>query len=443
MLKGKHWVPLLLWFILFVPGTEAKQDLVEIYRLAETRDPQFRSVQASYRATMERLPQATGNLWLPRLNFALNAETNVQQISGQGFGSGTPRFNSYSWSLNVTQPVFHWDRVVELRQAGSRIRQAEFDVNKALQELMIRVSKSYFDMLAAIDNLEFAVAEKDALVKQLEQTKQRFNVGLVAITDVQEAQAGYDLAVAEEIRSQNLLDNTIEALREITGDYHRNLALLGAEMPLVSPEPPDIEQWTQLALSQNMALASAIAKTQTAAEEITRQSASGHLPTVDIVGSHAFALMGGRFGSTEIDASQIGFQVNVPLYEGGQAVSRTREARERYNESLEQLELNRRAAVRETRDAYLGVMSGISRVKALNQAVVSTQTAVEATENGFEVGTRTSVDVVTAKRELFRAKRDYARARYDYILDILRLKQAAGSLAANDLLQVNAWLEDK
>jgi outer membrane protein len=439
----KLWIPTLLWLALWLPNVNAAQDLIQVYQLAEKQDPQFRSIQAAYRATLQQMPQARGRLWLPMVNFGLNAQTSAQDITGEGFGGGSPRFESYNWSLDLTQPVFHWDRVVAVRQADSRIRQAEFDVNAALQELMVRVSERYFDMLAAIDNLEFARAEKEALARQLDQTKQRFEVGLIAITDVQESQAGYDLAFAEEIRSQNLLDNTIEALREITGEYHRNIALLGASMPLVSPEPADIDQWTESALSNNMTLASATAQATTAAEEINRQSASGHLPSVDIVGSHSFALTGGRFGSTEIDDSRIGFQLNVPIYEGGQAISRTQEARERYNESLERLELTRRAAVRETRGSYLGVMSGISRVKALNQAVISTETAVEATEAGFDVGTRTSVDVVTAKRELFRAKRDYSRARYDYILDILRLKQAAGSLAAADLIQVNAWLDNK
>ncbi len=439
----KFFAQIQIGALLLMPYAYAAEDLSHIYTLAESKDPQFRSVQAAYRATLEQRPQARAQLMLPTLSFNSNTAYNRQDTTlGGDFGVGSgglTEFHSYGWGLQLNQPIYHHDRYVALQQADEAIRQAELEVDAAQQDLIVRTGERYFTMLAGLDNLEFARAEKDALGRQLEQTTQRFEVGLIAITDVHEAQAGYDLATADEILALNLLDNTIEALREVTGEYHRNLALLGEKLPLLAPDPQDIEQWTDTALQQNLRLASALVAAESAQNEIRRQYA-GHIPTLDIVGSHGFFRQGGRFGNVEQTTTVLGLELNVPIYEGGQVVSRTREAEQRYLEILENLERQRRTTVRQTRDSYLGVISGISRVKALNQAVVSTETALEATEAGFEVGTRTSVDVVSASRDLFRAKRNYAKARYDYILDILRLKQAAGTLSPDDLSEINAWL---
>ena len=218
------------------------------------------------------------------------------------------------------------------------------------------------------------------------------------------------------------------------------LATLSDKLPLISPEPADIERWTDTALKQNFKLASAQAATRIALQEIEVQRA-GHLPTVDVVGSHGTNdLGGGRFGDTETTDSAIGMQMNLPIYEGGFVQSSTREAVHRHEAAIDQEEQQRRSVIRTCRDAYRGVISGISRVQALQQAVVSQQTALEATQAGFEVGTRTAVDVVTQERQLFGAKRDYAKARYDYILNTLRLRQAAGTLTPADLDTINQWL---
>lgn len=435
----------LLFAALVCAGPARAESLLDIYNLAEARDPEFRSVQASYRAVQELRPQARARLLLPEVAGQANTTYNDQDIdSSLSFGalgsSSDVQFNSRGWIVSLRQPVYHYDRWINLQQADLRISQAGIAVAAARQDLMTRTAERYFDTLSAVDNLRFAQAEKTALGRQLEQTQQRFEVGLIAITDVQEAQAGYDLAVAEEIRAQNTLDNALEALRELTGQFHHALAPLGQEVPLVPPEPADVEAWTAGALDQNLRLKQTLVAADTAEQEITRQNA-GHLPTLDVVGSTGYSHTGGRFGTTDTDASAIGVELNVPIYSGGAVVSRTREARYRHEEALENLERQRRTTERETRNAYLGVLSGISRVKALNQAVVSSETAVAATTAGFEVGTRTSVDVVSAERELFRAKRDYARSRYDYILDTLRLKRAAGTLNPQDLEQINGWLE--
>jgi outer membrane protein len=429
--------------LLFTSASPA-DDLTDIFKLAERQDPQFRSVEANYRAVAEQRNQAKAQLWLPSLRGDANTTWNRQDIElTGGFGvGGVSDFNSRGYGLSLMQPVYHYDRWVALEQVDDRIREAELAVAAERQDLMLRAADRYFVALAALDNLEFARAELTALSRQLEQTRQRFEVGLIAITDVQEAQAGYDSAVAQEIDARNLLDNALELLRELTGQYHHDLALLGESMPLIAPEPPDIDKWTDTALGQNLRLQQALAATEAAEQEIRRQHA-GHFPTLDIVGTHGYARGGGRFGSTDTTASTVGVQLNVPIYEGGQVVSRTREAQYRHEEALELLEQQRRATIRQARNSYLGVVSGISQVQASKQAVVSNDTALTATKAGFDVGTRTGVDVVTAERELFRAKRDYARARYDYILDTLRLRLAAGTLSPGDMETINSWLESK
>lgn len=425
-------------FSLIMSPLAPADNLVDVYQLAETKDPELLGIIASYQATLEQYPQARAQL-LPSLSFTTSVARRSQDITlGSGSTIFDGQFTGEEYTLSLTQPVFRYDRWVQLRQAGTRIQQAAAEVDAAHQDLGVRVSERYFDVLAAQDELVFSRAAKNALQRQLDQTNLRFEVGIIAITDVQEAQAGYDLAVAQEILAQNQLDNAHDALREITGAYHKKLDVLTKKIPLILPNPADIEQWTAKALAQNLRISAANFASQTAHEEIRRQQA-GHLPTLDIVGSHGTAVTGGRFAQ-DADLSAIGVELNVPIFEGGIVVSRTHEAQHRYTQALEEVERQKRAVQRQARDAYLGVVAGISRVKALKQAVVSNETLVEATEAGFEVGTRTTVDVVAAQRELFRARRDYSRARYDYLLDTLRLKRASSTLAAADLAKISAWL---
>ena len=424
------------------PAGAARTDLLGALDAAEQSDPVYREAQASALATAEEIPQARAALWLPKINFTAGITRIDQSLSG-GFSlansSDNPSYTAKEYRVNLSQPVYHHDRYVVLRQADKRLQQAQFEVLAARQDLMLRVAERYFNRLAAHDSLEFAKAETESLKSQLDQAQQRFEVGLIAITDVQEAQAGYDRATASQISAENDVENATEALREVTANYDLDLALLGAALPLVVPEPLDIERWTATALEQNLSLRAAQTAAEISHQEIRRQYA-GHFPSLDIVGGHSFNRQGGRFGSSSVDQNDIGIQVTVPLYEGGQVVSRTRAAERQNDATLERLEQTRRAVHRETREAYLGVVTKISSVKALQQAVVSSQTALESTSAGFEVGTRTAVDVVAAERSLYQAKRDFARARYDYIIETLRLKKAAGNLQPEDLAAANSWL---
>lgn len=419
----------------------ARTDLVAVLQAAEEMDPLYREAQASALAIAEQVPQARAALWLPSLSVSAGAarvKQNITTDSGIGAG-GKISYSAYDYRINLSQPVYHHDRFFELKQADKRVQQAQLEVLAARQDLMLRVAERYFNQLAAEDNLEFAKAEKDSLQSQHDQARQRFEVGLVAITDVQEAQAGYDRALADEISAQNQVENANEALREVTEAYHMDLVPLGESMPLVVPEPMNIEAWTDTALQNNLALDAARIASEIAHDEIRRQYAQ-HYPTLDIIGGQGFNRQGGRFGGTELEQGDIGIQLNLPLYEGGRTLSRTRAAEHEHSASIDRLEQTRRAVYRETREAYLGVVTQISSVNALRQAVLSSQTALESTRAGFEVGTRTAVDVVAAERGLFQAKRDYARARYDYILNMLRLKKAAGSLQPDDIAITNAWL---
>lgn len=416
-------------------------DLMEVYALAEASDPVYKESIAAYNATLEAKPQARSQL-LPLVSLNANTTSHDQDISTEaGIGSsGQTDFNTHGYSLDISQPVFHYDRYLALKQTDSQILQAQAELDAVHQDLVVRVAERYFKVLAAFDNLAFVRAEKTALSRQLEQTKERFAAGLSAITDVQEAQAGYDQSAANEILAENLVNNTLEGLREVTGEYLPELAPLGENIELAAPQPEIIDDWTAISMEQNLRIVAAKYAMDTAQQNIKIEQ-SGHLPTLDIVATKNFGTSGGRFGSTEIHDTAIGLELNVPLYQGGLVNSRTRQARYNHEEARERLEQQHRAAQRQTREAFLGVISGISQVNALQQAVVSSETALEATQAGFDAGTRTAVDVVDAQRVVLQAKRAYALARYDYLLNILRLKQAAGTLSPDDLARINAWLE--
>lgn len=441
--RAACWQHLILAILAVVPlGTAVAQtDLLDVLEIAEQMDPLYREAQDTALAVAEGIPQARAQLWLPNLAFnfgrgRVRQDIELEQAIGLG---GLVYYNTLDYRITLQQPVYHHDRIIALAQADKRLQQAQLEVVLARQELMLRVAERYFDVLAARDNLAFAQAEQESLRRQLEQAKQRFEVGLIAITDVQEAQAGYDRATADEIGARNQIENAHEALRELTDSYHADLLALGDDMPLAIPDPKNIDEWTATALNKNLEIAAAQMETAIAQDEIQRQQA-GHLPTLDIIGGHGFNEQGGRFGTSSVDQSDIGIELNVPIFEGGQTVSRTREATHQHRAALDRLEQARRAVQRETREAYLGISAQISSVHALQQAVLSSRTALESTRAGFEVGTRTAIDVVAAERGLSAAKRDLARARYDYIVETLRLKKAAGSLAPDDLAIANSWL---
>lgn len=416
------------------------EDLLEIYRSAQESDPQLLAAEAGNQAAQEVRAQSRAAL-LPQVNLVAGVNQNSIDVLESNTGpTFDETYTSNGYTVSLVQTIYHHEYYVQLRQADARIAQANAQYESAKQGLILRVASAYFNLLGAQDSLASAEATKRAIAQQLRQTQQRFDVGLSAITDVHEAQAAYDSAVAAELAAQSQLDNARENLREIIGREPAALAILKEDMPLPPPEPADIQQWVDNAQQQNLSLLAAEAAARAAEEELNRRRA-GHYPTLDLVGSHNYNdSTDYTFGSEQV-TNTIGLQLNVPIYSGGLTTAQTREARALYTQAQEAHEQQRRATVREARSAYLGVTTGISQVQARKQALASAQTALEATQAGFEVGTRTIVDVLDAQRIRDTAQSDYLRARYDYLLATLQLKQAAGSLSEADIVVINEWLD--
>ena len=444
---------------LAIAGPVQADSLLEVYQQALQSDPRIHEAEARRMAALEAEPQARG-LLLPQIDFSgdwssFNNESlsvdqfpppqGVQASSSEGKGDTT------RWQFNLRQTLFRWDQIVGLRRADKLVAKAEADREAAQQDLIVRVGQNYFDVLAAEDRLTSLHANRQAIARQLEQAKQRFEVGLIAITDVQESQAAHDQAVADEIAAKRTLATSREFLREITGQYVENLSAPGDEFPMRAPDPANANGWVDLALSQNLALVSSRLDERLARDEISFRR-NGHYPTIDLVAStNAFDSVSERNNNNQgfLDANSdfksdsIGIQFSVPIFAGGATSSRVREAVYLHTASREQLQRVTRETERQTRDSYLGVLSEMSRVEALQQAVKSSRTALEATQAGFDVGTRTIVDVLDSQFALYRSITLFYQARYDYLMNVLRLKQAAGNLQIQDLENIDRWLTER
>ncbi len=420
-------------------GVAEAADLSAAYALAQQNDPGLRAAQATREAALESRPLARSQL-LPSVGVSGDINYTSRDVKNSTIGSYNDDFDSQSAALNVTQPLFRKDRSIALDQADDQVEQADADLTTAEQDLIVRVTEAYFGVLSAQDTLRFTDSDVKAIARQLDQAKQRFEVGLIAITDVNEAQARFDQARADAIIAQNNVDNAIESLLEITGTPVGKLADLKKGVVLDPPTPASLDVWTETALENNPSVVSAQLDADIARKEIERQDAAD-LPTLDLVGSYGVARSDARAGN-DIDDATIGLQLAIPLYTGGGVAAATRQARFQFEAAQQVLEQRRRAVRTQVRNAYRGVLASISRVKALEAAELSAQSALEATEAGFEVGTRTLVDVLDNQRDLFRARRDLAVSRYDYILNFLSLLQAAGTLNDDNVAKANEWLAD-
>ena len=435
-------------FSISVPAQAAS--LLEIYQQALQSDPLIHEAEARRLAALEAKPQARG-AYLPQVSAF--GELRKEDQSGSSFSfliDDTIPFDQSTdrtfWRVELRQSLFRWDQVVDLKRADKSVARAEAVRESAQQDLIVRVAQRYFDVLAAEDRLTSIHANRTAIARQLEQAKQRFEVGLIAVTDVQESQAAYDQAIADEIGAKRSLATAREFLREITGQHVQALSAPGDDFPLPTPDPSDEASWVSLALSQNLDLVASRLDEQLARDEIAFRR-TGHYPTLDLVANTSEVTRDGDSNSLTIDDSSstdsIFLQLNVPIFAGGATSSRVREAVYLHRASREQLQRVTRETERQTRDAYLGVISERSRVEALAQAVESSRTALEATQAGFEVGTRTIVDVLNSQFSLYAAVTNYYQSRYDYLLNALRLKQAAGNLAVQDLERIDQFLEER
>lgn len=439
---------------LALSGPAHSASLLEIYQQALQGDPQIHEAEARRLAAQEAKPQARGVL-LPQISVTGDwTQTDTSGTSFSIIDSQTRTFTqdatSTNWGFGLRQTLFRWDQIVNLRRADKTVTKAEAVREAAQQDLIVRVAQRYFNVLAAEDRLTSINADREAIARQLEQAKQRFDVGLIAITDVQESQAAYDQSVANEIGAKRTLATAREFLREITGEYVTELDAPGEDFPLLSPDPNNETSWVNLSLQQNLNLVASRLDEQLARDEISFRR-NGHYPTIDLVAStgenqsEGDAIANG-FPSSFDDTTtrdQISIQVTVPLFAGGRTSSRVREAVYLHRASREQLQRVTRETERQARDAYLGVLSEIARVKALKQAVASSRTALQATQAGYEVGTRTIVEVLNSQFGLYAAITNFYESRYEYIMNALRLKQAAGSLQVQDLEQIDQWLKGR
>jgi outer membrane protein len=419
-------------------------DLLAVYREASLQDAVYASAKAQYVAAQERLPQGRA-LLLPNVNF--DAGANYRDLDTKYnvgiYPSGRREIRDYTYGVTVTQPIYRSQNAVAYEQSKIQVKQAQTQLTVAEQDLITRVAQAYFDVLLARYNLSTIQSQKIAVAQQLEQAKRNFVVGTATITDSREAQARYDLVVAQELVAQNEVEVKIRALEQLVGKPVGELAGLITPVTLNAPQPAEMDAWVEQAYQANLQIAAARQSVELAAREIERASA-GHRPTLDAVGSltQDYASSSAQGIGNEVNALVIGVQLNVPLYQGGAISSRVREAVANQERARQDLENARRSAALQTRQAYLGVTSGLAQVKALQQAVGSTQLQLESTKLGQEVGVRTAVDVLNAEQQLSIARRDLAQALYNTVLNQLRLKAAVGKLAEADLAEINALLKD-
>ncbi|ENM3920921.1 outer membrane channel protein TolC [Vibrio cholerae] len=409
------------------------ENLAEIYNQAKENDPQLLSVAAQRDAAFEAVTSSRSAL-LPQIN--LTAGYNINRSDQD------PRESDLlSAGINFSQELYQRSSWINLDTAEKKARQADSQYAAAQQGLILRVAKAYFEVLRAQDNLEFVRAEKAAVGRQLEQTKQRFEVGLSAITDVHDAQAQFDGVLADEVLAKNSLTNSYEALREITGQEYSKLAVLDTKRFAASRTTESSEALIEKAQQQNLSLLAARINQDVARDSISLAS-SGHLPSLTLDGGYNYGNNNAKnTSSEEYNDFKIGVNLKVPLYTGGNTTSLTKQAEFAYVAASQDLEAAYRSVVKDVRAYNNNINASIGALRAYEQAVISAKSALEATEAGFDVGTRTIVDVLDSTRRLFDANKNLSNARYDYILSVLQLRQAIGTLSEQDVMDINAGLK--
>ena len=425
-------------------------DLWDVYQLAVQNDPTFAQAQANYQATLENKPIARAG-YLP--NLLLNASkshgtsygislTNTAPIGppvlGNVYNSITTKDTQYG--LKLTQPIFDWAAWENIKQADASVAQAEAQYVAAQQDLIVRTATAYFNVITARDTLAADHAATEANAKQMQQAKAQYQVGTVAITNVEQAQAAYDQSVANEIGAQQQVINAEESLRAITGEPVGELREPETGMPLHNPNPANAQQWVDQALKQNPNLMAAQAAAEVAARQVSIKRA-GHFPTLDLSASYGRDNSSGTiFNTADVRQKQIMLNFSMPLFSGGGVMAQVTQAQRQYDAAQDQAQLVTRQTVQQARTAYLGVLTGISQVQALRQSVKSNQTSLQATETGLRVGTQTIVNVLLAVQNLATAQTGFAQSRDNYLISVLQLKQAAGILDPQDVKQINALL---
>ncbi|CAH8182604.1 outer membrane channel protein TolC [Vibrio aestuarianus] len=410
--------------------------LADIYNQAKDNDPQLLSAAARRDAAFEAITSSRSSL-LPQINLTAGYNINRSNID--------PReSDKLTAGINFSQELYNRSSWITLDTAEKSARQADSTYAATQQSLILRVAQSYFEVLRAQDNLEFVRAEKAAVARQLEQTKQRFEVGLSAITDVHDAQAQYDAVLADEVLAENSLVNSYEALREITGQEHTNLNVLDTDRFSASKTATSMNTLLEEAQQKNLNLLTARIAQDVAKDNISLAS-SGHLPSLTLDAGYNYGdESNDHNASSNLDAYNdfnIGVNLVVPLYTGGNISSQTKQAEFAYVAASQDLEKTYRSVVKDVRAYNNNISASIGALRAYEQSVISAKSALEATEAGFDVGTRTIVDVLDSTRRLYDANKSLSNARYDYLLSVLQLRQAVGTLSEQDILDINAGLK--
>ena len=428
------------------PPVSSKTDLVSVYHEAVNNNADLAAARADYAAQKEVVPQARAGL-LP--NLSGGAESSSVRTSIDQPSLTTTR-SAVVYQATLAQPIFRADRWFQLKAAESVNEQAALQLSATEQNLILQTAESYFTVLRAQDTLASTKAEEAAFKRQLDQSRERFDVGLSDKTDVLQSQASYDTARANRLLAQRQVDDAFEALMTLTNRQYRSIEGIAHTLPILPPTPNNATTWVETAAQQNLNLLASNYAVD-AAEETLKQRKAGHAPTLDAVVQYktgdndAFGLsnpnaLNQRYGG-DVSQRSIGVQLNIPIYSGGLTSSQVRESYSRLDQTEQQREALRRQVVENTRNLHRAVNTDVEQVQARKQSIISNQSALEATEIGYQVGTRNIVDVLDAQRQLYNSVRDYNNSRYDYILDNLRLKQAAGTLNPGDLEALSRYLK--
>ena len=420
------------------------EDLLEVYQISLDNDATYQAAKFQYSASTEAMPQARAGL-LPDVAFsAEHIQTHQDIVSSDNiyYANADARFPTDDLTLSLTQPLFRYDAWIGYKQSKVAVAQAKTQLSVALQQLIVDVADSYFAVLAAQDQLEYARVEKTAVAKQLEFAKGRTRTGLARVTDLYDAQARFSASESREIKAENALDDAYQALRVHTKKYITDLSPVQDQMPLTTPDPAEPEQWIKAALEENLTLLEKQQSLELATQEVKRQKA-GHMPTLDFLASRnrrdtEGSLLG---GGSDVQTTDFLVRFKLPIYEGGSVNSKMRQAANEREQSREEMEAARREVVRATRAAYLGVLSGIKNVQALKQAIIAQEKTIEVKTAGLRAGMNTMLEVLDAQRDLYFARTDFSKARYDYLLSTLRLKQSTGSLSVADLEEINRLMK--
>ena len=435
-----------LFIALLITGNVSSESLLDIYNEALDNDPTFKAAEYSYLADKELKVQGRAAL-LPSLTLSGSTNWNEYYQNKEL----QQQYNSFSASARVSQPLFRLDTWFQYKQSQSLTDAAEADFAFEQQNLLVRTAEVYFGVLRAIDNLNAAISEEKAIKKQLDQAKQRFEVGLSAITGVQEAQLAYDLSKASRINIEGNLFSAREALNALIGREIFSVDELGDELIVTFPTPDSKERWVELALKNNFQLKAAYLR-KDAAKNNARSTASNHLPKIDIVGSESesetnqfnyegFSINGQGIPVPEVTGRRnFAIQLSMPIFQGGAVNSRRKQAYSQYEQVNENTLFTQRRVIQEVRSQFSNVLTLVANVTAQKQAVISATSALEATQVGYKVGTRNVVDLLQAEKNLYSAEKNLANAKYDYILSNLRLALASGTITPGDIVNINNLL---